>query len=545
MSPQYPRTHRFGVRRSVFLTQLVMAVCVLTLVVILLIVDIDVVSEISFFLGVTLVFALTALAATIDWERVPSWTIGVIPVLDIIAVTLMRLNQPTITVALFYAFPVIWLASYFRRWGAVLGPSLASVLYIVLIVSETSKFSAVDLPRTLVLPITFAFVATAIYQSRTRAQAQRVILDRQSGLLEAALERSRRGEKLLDEVLNAVRFGVVRMDENGRAVFTNDAHRLWMRSHDQPEWRLGAEHLYAADGRTLIPEEERPFARAARGESFRDVVVWMGDPDAEERLAFAITGHRLDGADGDVSGSVVVSRDITTELQAVKARDDLMASVTHELKNPLTSVTGFVELAVDAPELSETTRHQLEVVLKSSDRMLGLVTDLLEASRAAAVGLKLTKAEMDLADVARDAVEAARPSAGSVDVRCDVVEPALMVGDAFRLRQVLDNLVSNAIKYNRPQGSVVVRIAEDGECLELTVTDTGQGLTADEVDAVFARYYRAPSAGSVGGTGLGLNISRDIVRQHDGDITVTSEPGLGSTFTVRLPRAMAQLEEQR
>lgn len=543
MNPQYARSRRFGVRRSVFLSQLVMAVCVLVLVVILLIVNIDVVADVWFFCGVTLVFSLTAVSATIDWARVPTWVIAVVPVIDIVAVSMMRYNQPTISIALFYAFPVIWLASYFGRWGAILGPALAGVLYVTILLTEATAFTALDLPRTLVLPITFIFVSTAIYQSRTRTQAQRVILDRQSALLESALERSKRGEKLLDEVLNGVRFGVVRMDASGRAVFTNDAHRNWMRSHQQPEWRLGAERLYGADGRTLMPEDERPFARAARGDSFADVIVWMGEPDADDRIAFAISARRLEDEGG--IGSVVVSRDITAELKAVKARDDLMASVTHELKNPLTSVTGFVELALDAPELSETTRHQLDVVLKSSDRMLGLVTDLLEASRATSAELKLMMAPLDLAEIARDAVEAARPMGSDIDLHCEVDGEAPMIGDAFRLRQVVDNLVSNAIKYNRPKGSATVRIAGDGDCLELTVADTGRGLSADEVAALFGRYYRAPSAHDVGGTGLGLNISREIVRGHGGDITVQSEQGAGSTFTVRLPRAAALEEERR
>ncbi|WP_166980671.1 sensor histidine kinase [Paramicrobacterium fandaimingii] len=524
---------RPGVRRSVFLSQLVIGVCVLVLAVLVLILDVSVIARPTFFAGVILVFALTGVAACIDWSPLPPWTIACIPILDILAVALLRAQQPAIAVTFFYIFPVIWLASYFGRRGAFLGAALSSVSFIVIVVVETSRVAASDIPRILVVPIALAFVATVTYRASARNRAQRVILDRQSGLLEAALQRSKGGERLLDEVLEALPFGVVRMNAAGRMIFANGAYRGWMARHraagDAPA------SLYAADKRTLVPDSERPFARAARGEEFSEVIVWMGGPESREQIAFAITGHRLPNNHSTGAGVVVVVRDITSELLAVEARDELMASVTHELKNPLTSVTGFVELALEDPNMSDATRDQLAVVLKSSDRMLTLVSELLDASRERAVAFTLTHAPMDLADVVRDAMAAVRPRTQGIELRHGSLESAPIIGDAFRLRQVVDNLLSNAIKYNNPGGSVTVSIVGSRGAVQLIVADTGRGLTEQELSVLFTRYYRAPSTHGVGGTGLGLSISRDIVRQHLGDITVISIPGEGTTFTVTLP----------
>lgn len=535
MSSVTRQLHPLGIRRSVFLSQLVIGVCVLVLAVLVLILDVNVIAQPTFFAGVILVFALTGVGACIDWSQLPQWTIACIPVLDIAAVTLLRAQQPAIAVTFFYMFPVIWLASYFGARGAFLGASLSSVSFIAIVVSETSTVSTSDIPRILVVPIALAFVATVTYRAAARNRAQRVILDRQSGLLEAALARSKHGERLLDEVLDALPFGVVRMNDAGRMVFANSGYRDWMA--DQPTVGGTPSVLYAADRRTPIPDKDRPFARAARGEEFSEVIVWVGTPHSETQIAFAVTGHRQPTSDSDGSGVVVVVRDITSELIAVQAHDDLMASVTHELKNPLTSVTGFVELALEDPDLSDATRHQLAVVLKSSDRMLTLVSELLDASRERAVGFSLTRAPMDLSDVVRDAIEAIRPRAGGIELRCGPLEPARIVGDAFRLRQVVDNLISNAFKYNRVGGSVDVSVVIRGGIVELDVTDTGRGLSEQEMRGLFTRYYRAPSSHGVGGTGLGLSVSRDIVRQHLGDISVRSVPGERSTFTVSVPTA--------
>ncbi|WP_098407080.1 sensor histidine kinase [Paramicrobacterium agarici] len=543
MSSRTRRMYRLGIRRSVFLSQLVMGSCVLALVVLLLVLNVGVFAQYTFFSGVVLIFALTACGAVVDWSRLPLWTIVIVPVLDIVAVTLMRIGQPSLAVAFFYILPVIWLASYFDRWGALLGAGLSSALYITVTTSETSSFGTTDVPRILVVPITLALVAVSTYRAAARNRAQRVILDRQSGLLETALERSKKGERLLDEVLDTLPFGVVRMNDSARVEFANRAYRSWVARQTAPVPGDIGYRVYAADARTVLPEHERPFVRAARGEEFGESVVWMGEPESEVRRAYAVAGQRVDVTD-DSTGVVVVARDVTTELEAVKARDDLMASVTHELKNPLTSVAGFVELALEDPELSDVTRRQLEVVLKSSDRMLSLVTDLLEASRARAVGFTLSRAPMDLADIVRDAVEAARARSGDVELRLGNLDDAPMIADAFRLRQVVDNLVSNAMKYNRANGSVTVTIHATSDDVKLAVSDTGVGLTESEMTQLFTQYYRAPSTRNVGGTGLGLNISREIARQHGGDISVHSVPGEGSTFTVHLPRSGNEGEER-
>jgi signal transduction histidine kinase len=223
-----------------------------------------------------------------------------------------------------------------------------------------------------------------------------------------------------------------------------------------------------------------------------------------------------------------------------RLKDELVAVVSHELRTPLTSVLGYVELLGDeADELTEEHRGFLGVIERSARRLLNLVGDLLFVARIDAGGLQLELEQVDVDAVVRECLEAQQPRAVSAGVELALLaEPVTPIaGDAARLGQLLDNLVSNAIKFSPKGGRVEVRLGRAGDALSIEVADTGMGIPVEEQGRVFERFFRSAqaTAGAVQGTGLGLTIAKAIVDAHGGTIGVASEEGVGTTFRVELP----------
>jgi len=226
------------------------------------------------------------------------------------------------------------------------------------------------------------------------------------------------------------------------------------------------------------------------------------------------------------------------ELDRVK--DEFVSSVSHELRTPLTSISGYVELLLE-DEANEERRGYLSIVDRNAQRLLGLVSDLLFTARLQDGRLELERTEVDLRRLVADAIQSARPRAESARielvVEADAVPPVL--GEAVRLAQLLDNLVSNAVKFTPSGGRVTVRLSSDGTQARIEVSDTGIGIAPAEREKLFERFFRSQAAleRQIQGTGLGLYISKAIVEAHGGRIGVQSIVGEGTTFVVELPTA--------
>lgn len=224
-----------------------------------------------------------------------------------------------------------------------------------------------------------------------------------------------------------------------------------------------------------------------------------------------------------------------------RLKDELISVVSHDLRTPLTSIMGYLELALDEETATEDTRDFLEVVRRNTERLYRLVEDLLFVSRAQAGRTVLDLATVDLAGLVRDAVAAAQPAASSADVElsCAVDPSATLVADAHRLSEVLENLLSNALKFTPPGGSVRVSLGGGADALVVRVSDTGVGIAEDDIGHLFDRFFRANGTDGIPGAGLGLAIVKAIVDAHEGRIDVRSTVGAGTTFEVRLPRRIA------
>jgi PAS domain S-box-containing protein len=227
------------------------------------------------------------------------------------------------------------------------------------------------------------------------------------------------------------------------------------------------------------------------------------------------------------------------ELDVMK--DEFVALVSHELRTPLTTIQGYTELVLDgtAGEVNDEQRSMLTAVDRSSARLFRVINDLLFVAQVNAGKLTVAIEDVDIACVAREAIEDARPRAAAADVSLEFesnLTPTVKA-DRIRLGQVFDNLISNAIKFTPPGGVVRLTISMVADEAIVVVTDSGMGMTAEDQQRLFTRFFRTKAAAKIPGTGLGLSITKAIVDAHHGSISVESELGTGTSFTFTVPTA--------
>ncbi|WP_109209315.1 MULTISPECIES: PAS domain-containing sensor histidine kinase [Microbacterium] len=488
--------------------------------------------SVLFFIGVVVVVAVTAATLVVPWNSLPFGWVAVVPAIDILAITLMQIAAPDTVLGLLWIFPTTWLATGFGLLGL-----FGVIVAIAGIVSVLTAVSTTEVTyRTFLLPLVLVAVAATSHLNARRSDAQRMLLAKQSELLRSILARTRRQEQVVTEVLDAVDFGVVRIGADGRVSITNDAHGR-LQQGLEPDDDGAVVPAFRDDGSAPLPPDELPLERARRGESFDDQVVWFG-VEPGPRRALTITARRITDPDGRDAGAVVISRDVTAELSALRARDELVASVSHELRTPLTSILGYLDLAIEDPGTPDDVRAGLDIAERNAERLLRIVADILAASSSSpsSVEASLTPQLVDARELVRAAAADALPRAAARAISIDStgLEPAKAWADPLRLRQVLDNLISNAIAYNKDGGTVFVGTTSDGVASWILVRDTGVGISDADRSRLFQRFYKAGGERRAG-TGLGLAITRDIVRAHGGDLALHSAPGVGSTFIVKLP----------
>jgi signal transduction histidine kinase len=231
-------------------------------------------------------------------------------------------------------------------------------------------------------------------------------------------------------------------------------------------------------------------------------------------------------------------------------KDNLISVVSHELRTPLTSILGYLELLErDRDRLSQRQVHFLEVVDRNAARLLRIVSDLLFMTQVKAGQLALETEALDLSEVVDECMAAALPTARErqISVTAHPCADAVVDGDRGRLRQVLDNLLSNALKFTPRHGAVRVTVATRGDDVVLEVADNGIGIPAGQQQALFSHFFRTDAAieAAIQGTGLGLSIVKTIVECHGGRVEADSVEGEGATFRVTLPRLASAVEPAR
>ncbi|MGN8645765.1 two-component system histidine kinase PnpS [Gracilibacillus sp. HCP3S3_G5_1] len=243
----------------------------------------------------------------------------------------------------------------------------------------------------------------------------------------------------------------------------------------------------------------------------------------------------------DLKGAVLVFHDISDLKRVEEIRKDFVANVSHELKTPITSIRGFAETLLEEEQIDDKIKEQfLTIILKESTRLQSLVHDLLELSKIEKEEMKISTKLIEVNDWLPNSLTLIEQHASKKSLQfIQEIKPGIsFYGDPDRLQQVVLNLMYNAINYTPENGSIYLRLDENDHEVTIEVEDTGIGIPEEDRQRIFERFYRVDRARSrnTGGTGLGLAIVKHIVEAHQGTITVSSEMGKGSCFTVKIPK---------
>lgn len=530
---------RYSLRTRVFLSQLPLTISVLLVLVAVLAVPASASPEASaaaapsFFIGVVGILLLTVAAGVIPWDRLPRVAYWSIPVLDFVPVALIweSARYSLDGMSMLSAYPVFWLAwsGLYPFWGITLGflGTLGATWYPYLL--RLGEVPTEDLYRPALMPLFMLALAIAA-SVLTRS------LDRQQDELQDVLTATRQQNRRLATILDTTDVGILVTDRAGVGTIWNAAQQ---RQHliGQPPGRHDATErellIFEPDGVTPVPEEERAVYRAVRGESFTGRLYALGTDGSQQFMS--ISAQAMTDDHGEFDGTVVVFQNVTDLVDAIRAREKFVADVSHEFRTPLTSIIGFLDLAAEDEQDANIARY-LQTCQRNAERLLALVESLLDAASG---NTELALETTCLARLVRHGVESAQVRAGNGDITLvtDAPQTLPVRADRIRLSQVVDNLLSNAIKYTSPGGTVTVTVRRTGDCAEVEVADTGFGMTPEEQDQLFTNFYRTEHVrrAAIPGTGLGLAITRAFVRAHGGEISVRSEKGVGSTFTVSIP----------
>jgi len=356
-----------------------------------------------------------------------------------------------------------------------------------------------------------------------------------SALLEATMKNMREGMLVVDEAMR-----VVASNRTAREIFSHVGGALEGK-------RLSA--------LTRNPAIHTAFSEAFERNSRADAKVEM---QAADRRTFDLRVVPLH-LSGDIStrGAVGVFFDITRLERLERVRQEFLSNVSHELRTPLTAIMAFVETLEDgAINDAENSQRFLTVIRRNAERMHNLIDDILELSDIEAGTHKVTPAPVRLSTLVEEVKIAldSRARTRSVTLSNEVAPQVIVFADARRLEQMLTNLIDNAIKFNREQGTVTIsheRSSSSGSDSPdardaISVTDTGDGIPAEHVTRIFERFYRVDRARSrnMGGTGLGLAIVKHLALAHGGEVSVRSTPGQGSTFRIELPSLPDEQREE-
>lgn len=521
--------------RSVWLMQLVLAAGIVVTVLVVQALQPQLFGMWTFSTGVAVVIALTVVALVVPWHRVPRAAIMLVPFGDLIGISFLAFDGE-LRFGFFWVFPITWIATHFAL--APLITALGAVCAVILLDSAVNGPDPFSALRLVIVMLSLTFIGLTAYFTARQNRAFKQLLRRQASRLQGTLQRVSGQERRVSQMLNGLDTGIARLSASGEVLALNDSYvALYALDRDDPK-RPGGSVEYASLRGDPLPESDRPFARAARGELFDDERVWLFDA-AGNWHALSVSSRQLSSSAADEPESILlIVHDVTALIDAERERERLAAVVSHELRNPLTAIIGHAELALDDGGLPARTREQFEVIDNAGQRMQTLISEILHGSQAQSTS-HTTTAPTDARRILDASIESFRPAADGrrVSLVLDAPDELPLIADAFRLRQAIDNIVSNGIKYTPGGGRVLIQGSVAGDRVVLRFEDSGIGIARADLPRIFDPYFRTQAAreSSAPGTGLGMGIVRDIVEQHGGTLEVHSEQGTGTTVTMDLP----------
>lgn len=379
----------------------------------------------------------------------------------------------------------------------------------------------------IILAALLLIVAVVWFATRSRSNKAAAPLEQTNSPEQLAVT------SLLDATMTGMREGLLVVDRDMRVVASNPAAR-----------KLFNPSVAALQSQRLTELTRNPaiysaFLDGLKGIERSGVKVETHGP---ERQVFDLRVVPIGSTNGNgAEGALGVFFDITRMERLEIVRQEFLSNVSHELRTPLTAIIAFVEtLENGALEDKESCQRFLSIIRKNASRMHSLIDDILELTAIEGGNVRLSAAPVDLHMLVQDvcASLAAKADAHIVTIKNNVEPDVMVYADERRLEQMLTNLIDNGIKFSREHGTVAISYESDTRD-KILVQDNGDGIPSQHLERLFERFYRVDRARSreMGGTGLGLAIVKHLALLHRGEVTVTSELGKGTTFTIHLPKS--------
>ncbi|WP_417554571.1 ATP-binding protein [Microbacterium sp.] len=483
--------------------------------------------------GLVLIIAITIGSLAVPWHRIGAPGVLVLPILNIVAISLIAVGR-TPVVAFLWVLPVAWVGTYFSV-GVLIGV-LSLIMLLCLAGLLVFGISVMTTLNAVVLMITLGFVGMIMAVGAQRNRAARQLLRTQSDRLTRALQRVNEQKARTSRLMNSLDVGVARVGATGLLEISNEMFRtIFALGGDAQQHPIRSVEYRSRRG-APVPSDQTTIARASRGERFTDEIVWLFGLDGEWRAVKAST-KMIDHGIVTGDGLLLVVEDVTKSTDPDASENARRRTISHELRNPLTAILGHIELLIERDGMPDAVLDQLRVVDRAASRMERLIDDALSSPAKSQGDPGI---DFDLAEIARSSLEGFAPAADSagVTVESALDEPLRLWGDAFRIRQVVDNVIGNAIKYAQRGGKVsVTGYRPTADEVAVTIADTGIGIAGPDLPRIFEREFRTELARARGipGTGLGLSISREIIVAAGGRLEVESELGKGTEVSVVLP----------
>lgn len=520
--------------------------------------------------GFALVVVIQAAGFLLPWRRLPAGTQAVLPLAQMVSLAMLEIGSgftSTYYSALIF-LPVVALALQARLVGVLLS-GVGAFAVSELIAYAGDDDAHLELTRAILMPLTAMLVGLVVHsvtdRLRNRTAALQALREEQDATLaevraqrdqlEALSEQLRGASEVLAALIDSARLhAIIATGPDGAiTVFSKGAETLLGYTADEAQADVGMAVIYDQDelraalesrGLEWTRENRRAVVLGAARDGGTEVAEWtFHRRDGAEVPVEVVVTRRPPEPDGSPTGYLFVATDISERREAARLQDEFVGLVSHELRTPLTAILGYTDLMRLSPELTAEQGADLEVIDRNAKRLLRLVTDLLLSVQLSSGTFALVLEPVDLAELAKASVQAITPmaEAAEVDIVLDAPEPVRLTADPVRVGQVLENLLSNGIKFTPAKGTVTVRVhaggTADARLGVVEVSDTGIGIGPDELGRLAERFYRAPTAKGkrIRGIGLGLSIVQAIMHAHHGRMDVTSALGKGTTFTVEFP----------
>ncbi|MBC7371136.1 MAG: response regulator [Bdellovibrionaceae bacterium] len=372
---------------------------------------------------------------------------------------------------------------------------------------------------------------------------------------------------LLDGILNSISEALIVIDEKGNITRYNTAaqriigNRLRRISTDDDAREVG---FFDVNTMQPLGLQELPFARALRGEQVEDLEILVHNESHPQGMYISISSRYLSDIDGGIRGGLVVFRDISrrkaTEQEWLRAREsaietarkksDFLAAMSHEIRTPMNGVMGMSTLLAET-DLSSEQKDYVGTIKRSAEALLRLINDILDHSKIEAGKVEINLRPFDLRVLCDDVLELFYPTVREKNINLDIQwkgrDEWYFVSDPERLRQIMVNLIGNAVKFTEAGGvRVIVESIGPGIAkskIRVSVIDSGAGMSEEESQFLFQKYFQTKSGMKYGGTGLGLSICHQLVELMGGKIGLKSEPGMGATFWFELDLAISTASE--